>query len=148
MSKKRKIRAFIKKYSPVKLKVVFEDFGSNDLYSGYAFLEENVILLNTRTIDQKPLFKIKELALHEIGHFAIPYTGITKIDEYNAQTWALKTAIKYKLKKIVQENVKEFLSWGQTTWNERKGKYRRYLLAYKIFNRNKKKLLKDAKHLL
>lgn len=72
-------------------------------------------------------------ALHEIGHIYAKDKRSLSRDELAAHIWAIEICYKFRWRRIYKALVEIIESWSNFSWNERKGTFRRYILASKLF---------------
>jgi len=72
------------------------------------------------------------IILHELGHIYSNSRSVVQ-EEYLAQKWGILKAREKGWKNIEKILVKDIEDWGKFGWNEEGGRYRRYILASKLF---------------
>lgn len=73
------------------------------------------------------------ILLHELGHVPNDSIKSPSEDEYLAQMWAIAKAEDLGLPEVRVRLIQDIISWGEFKWNEKKGQYRRYIIASKRF---------------
>lgn len=138
--KKKEVEKLIKECLPnkkVTVKII-----SNIQMSGWAasisINDNNIIMSLNRSIFLSKDNRADQIGiiLHEIGHTFNNTRSVVE-DEYLAQKWAIITTRRKGWKDVEEALRNDILSWGEYTWNEKNGEYRRYILASKKFKKEK-----------
>lgn len=130
-------------------------FSSGEDVDGWAALyhvqgEDRTLVLNKEEFSDKNDYEDKMATLlHELGHVGNDKIKSTVEDEYKAHVWAIEQAEKLGLDKVKQRLIYDIKAWSDFTWNEKRGQYRRYILANKKYikehNNEKKEKNKTIK---
>jgi len=108
-----------------------------------AFVDGNVISLNTDYTNSYSDVVLQGILLHEIGHLVTENHKNLSVEEYRAQVWAIKKAKKLGMKKVVANLEDQFRKWDKTgMWKH--GFYelngwrhcREYILASRLAKKN------------
>lgn len=82
---------------------------------------------------------IKAIILHEVGHLETQHGAESAGElECYAQEWAISKAEELRWKSVRESLYDMVDEWELATWNEEGGKYRRYILAARLFRRRNK----------
>lgn len=137
--KKEEIEAIVKEAFPdlsIKVKLVSKATLGDWAAAIHIDKNERLLLLN-RIEFTKKCEKEDQLViiLHELGHVPNDEIKSVVLDEYLAQLWAIKKAEEKNWSEVKTRLIQDIISWGEFTWNESNGKFRRYIMASKKFKK-------------